>query len=412
MGQFEAGSRLLEEAGLMAQAAGDDESILLAAMALVRHQAEFAPYAKATGVDWERLGAAVLERLDSPPDHALRWWQGLGMSRAKRHDLEGALEAVEMAQTFVEAGSRPGSNQRAVLMTTHGAVLFELGRFDEALELLQRAKALHAETIGTSHPGYAGVVQNIGSVHTTRGEPLEGRRYFLEALKVMEALLGEDSTQLADLHYNLGVVDVDLGELDAAEAAFETAREMYERERGPDHPWVAAALEELARVELERDRPERAREYLVDARRIKEGVLGTKHAELLPTLSMLGRVALATGQPEEGLAMYEQMYELTQQTYGADSDRTGTAAVRVSTAALATGDVVRAKQEAERAVAVFEALPNTEPDWLADARYALARAVADRDPERARRLAEQARDAYASASSRADVENWLASLAQ
>lgn len=412
MGQFEEGSRLLEEAGLMAQAVGDDESILLAATALVRHQAELAPYAKAIGVDWERLGAAVLERLDSPPDHALRWWQALVMSRAKRHDLEGALEAVEKAQAFVEAGSRPGSNRRAVLMSTHGAVLFELGRFDEALDLLQRAKALHAESIGTSHPGYAGVVQNIGSLHTARGEPLEGRRYFLEALKVMEALLGEDSTQLADLHYNLGVVDVDLGELDAAEAAFETAREMYERERGPDHPWVAAALEELARVELKRDRPERARKYLVDAKRIKEGVLGAKHAELLPTLSMLGRVALATGQPEEGLAMYEQMYELTRETYGADSDRTGTAAVRVSTAALATGDAVRAKQEAERAVAVFEALPNIEPDWLADAHYALARAVAERDPERARRLAEQARDAYASASSRADVEIWLASLAQ
>jgi len=228
----------------------------------------------------------------------------------------------------------------------------------------------------------------------------------------MEALLGKDSTQLADLHYNLGVVATDLRQFDEAEAEFTIAKELYARERGPDHPWVASTLEELAGVELKRDRPERARDKLEEARRIKEGVLGVKHPELIPTLSGLGRVALATGRLEEGLELYQQMYELTRETFGSESDRTGTAAVRVSSAALKNGDVDRARREAELAVAIFEAIPNVQPDWLADAHYALARAIAERDPVEARRLAELARDAYADGTSRAGVETWLEELAQ
>ena len=407
MGEFEAGARVLEDAGLIAQAAGDDESLLLTAMSLVRHHAELAPYRKASNVDWVRLGGAVLERLGNPPGLAVRWWQTVSMIRAMAHDIDGALEAIETAQTYAAEGTEPGSYRRAALASTHGAVLLELGRFDEALEILERALTLNAEALGTSHPGYAAVLQNIGGAHTTRGDLLEGRKYFEESLAVMAALLGEDSTQLADSHYNLGVVNFDLRELDASEAAFNRAREMYVRERGPEHPWVATTHEELGRIELERDRPDLAREHLETAMRIKLGVLGANHPELLPTLSGLGRIALATGRAEEGLELYQQMYELTRETFGPDSDRTASAATRVSTAALATGDFDRAREEAERAVAIFEALPSCEPDWLADARFALARSVWEQDPTEARRLAELARKQYETGSSRDEVEAWL-----
>lgn len=405
-GEHERGAALVEEAGLLSQAVGDDDGALDAARIQIRHRAEFAPFSRAE-VDWARLGAAMLERLGTPPDAAMNWYQAVATAKVRRHDLVGALEAVKLAEGFASVAAPPQSPRRGNLAMTRGGVLTSLGRFDEALESFEYARDVYGRSLGTSHPAYASVVQNIGAAYTARGDKAKGRQHFVEALGTMEALLGTDSTQLADYHYNIAVVDYDLGRLDDAEREMTRAQQMYIEELGPEHPYVGSAHEELGRIDLKREDHEAAREHYERALQIKEAALGPDNPEVILSLRGLARLAIATGRAPEGLELYERIYAMTEATYGDRSDRTADAAINLSNAARAVGDMDRARAEAKRGVAIFESLDVVEPEWVADARFTLATATWPVDAQEARRQVELARDAYAEGDKKTEALEWL-----
>lgn len=148
----------------------------------------------------------------------------IGLGRLK--EAESLLEAVEAAQpglpmTFYYRGlaaqtaedyetaercfaaASAAAPQDAQLLNVHATVLQQLGRQEEAIELLLKARALA--------PGLADAVNNLANAHSALGQPEQAVIYYREALALRPEPL---------VWCNLGNVLRNLGRLGESEAAF------------------------------------------------------------------------------------------------------------------------------------------------------------------------------------------------
>ncbi len=410
LGEHERGGELLEDAAHISSSIADDEGTLRAATLLVRHMAEFGDPDQAGG-EWARLGRVSLQRLGSPAALAIRYWQAMAVARSQASDLPGALEAIDHAIALADELD-PRSPTRAKMAISRATMLFQLGRFDEALEGFAWAREVYIDTLGRSHPDYATVEMNTGNVYFERGEHERARTHYLAALETMRGVLGPDSTQLADVLYNVALVDAATDRLDDAAEGFERIRQLYVQERGADHPYVAAVHDELADIELARNRPDEAARHYETSLRIKEAELGADAPQLAQTHRGLGKVALARGRADDAVRSYERARELTEAGFGPDSDRTASAYVGVGRVAVKAGRLAYAREQATHALRIYDALAVKEPEWSAHARFVLAQATWDVDPPAARALALQARDDFAPGTYRDEADAWLRAHAE
>ena len=121
-------------------------------------------------------------------------WQHRRMDEAVLH----FQRALQLCPQYLEAAN------------SCGKLLFDLGRYAEALACLHSAARLNA---------------NSADLHQIRGDCLQGTGRFEEAEAAYETSIARDSS-LADTHNKLGVLHAKLGRMDQALACFDRALEL------------------------------------------------------------------------------------------------------------------------------------------------------------------------------------------
>jgi tetratricopeptide (TPR) repeat protein len=179
-----------------------------------------------------------------------------------------------------------------------------------------------------------------------------------------------------------------------------------------EHPEIRGALMQLAAVALERGDPKAALAQL----RALGNYGDDERVHPFNRAAYWGNRAEArvrTGDVSGGLVDLERARELYA-TDGGHSTWMFLFMVHAARTLELAGKRKRSIHGYERALALAERV-EVDPTELADAWFGLARALADRDPARARRLAEGARDRYAvlGAAGEAkllEIETWLATV--
>jgi hypothetical protein len=270
-------------------------------------------------------------------------------------DLERALREYRdaLARTLRSAG--PSHLYTASAHTNVGDVLRKLGRADEARIELEAARAIYEQTTGLDNEQALLV---LGSLAKLEPDPTARRRLLEDLLARELRVFGERHHHVADTLNDLGNTARDAGDLDGAAALFRRALAGFEATLGPTHPRVAIALSNLGEVSIARGALGDAADACARALAIDEKALGPSHPDLAYDLTCLGEARGAAG----GIELLERAL-----------------ALRTSRGA---------------------------PDELARTQFALARALATTNPQRARQLAHAARD-HADTAQRAAIDRWL-----
>jgi tetratricopeptide (TPR) repeat protein len=252
-----------------------------------------------------------------------------------------------------------------------GATLGHQGRLEEALARYQRALEISPRSPGLHHPRRGLLLTNMAVMYQRLGRHEEALPLLEKSLEIISAARGPDHPSAAYAHYNLAVAQQQKGDLEAALRSSQEAIRIRRAALGPDHPEVASAMDNLATVLQAQGRFADALAESQRALALKKKALGEDHLDLSYSLENLGQAYLGLGQPDLAIPPLEQAIALRE----------------------------RAKLEAGE---------------LAEARFALARALWDskRDRRRARTLAEKARQAYLAARDRTSanqVATWLVS---
>lgn len=332
----------------------------------------------------------------------------LGLLQERTGDFKSAEKTMREALFAAEAGRNDEvTASAAIRMVT---LNYTQARYDQSLEWAERASAA-IERLGGNERLMPRFLTTKGTVLQRLSQFDEALALHRKALEIADRVLGKDDPEVPRILLNIGTVYGDQGILSTAIDHYQRALEISERVIGPWHPDIAYLLNNIGLNLRVLGKSDEAMSYLSRALEIREQALGKDHPHVATTLSNIGDVLSSQKKYPEALAYYQRAIPLYEKAFGPEHPRLGWPLTGVGAAYLEMNEAPSAIGPLRRAETLRNNKPGTPTD-LAKTRFALARALRKSGVQlsEARRLAQEARAAYATAGMRIVVEEidaWL-----
>ncbi|MDI3291848.1 serine/threonine-protein kinase [Polyangium sp. 15x6] len=273
------------------------------------------------------------------------------------HPLGRPADAHRWAELAAGAIARLGGDAEfeAALAGNEATVYLEEGKLDRALEAASQAVSLEQRLHGDEHLHTAKAKTNLGAALVALGRHTEARSHYQGALATFEGMLGPDHPACATVLNNSVEVHARLNDLPAARAAAERALSIRERALGPEHIALATTLLNLAEVMMKERAFADARARLGRVVAIYEKAVGPTHVYLAEPLENLGELHMETGEPAEAIPLLERALSLRASGAEGPYKDASTRFLLARALTAAGSDRARAKKLAEEARAAYAA---------------------------------------------------------
>ena len=183
------------------------------------------------------------------------------------------------------------------------------GNYAEA-ERIFKVAVQRAEEFGREDRRVAVSLTQLAQVYAGQGKHVEAEPLYLQALKIYQAVHGENHADVAATLNNLGVLHRMYGQYAEAEPLLTRALAIKEKLFGPDHPDVALSAVNLGQLWVAQGQPEKAEPFYRRALAIRQKALGASHPEVAKTLEDLANVLRKLGRNNEAVALDLQAREI------------------------------------------------------------------------------------------------------
>jgi serine/threonine-protein kinase len=206
---------------------------------------------------------------------------------------------------------------QARLLDVIGEVYLNLGRFDAAQPLLERALALRRETLGERHADVGHSLDHLALLHEKRGAYDEAERLNREALALRRALHGPDHPAVAESLNRLAGLLMHQGRYKAAEPLYRESLSIRRQLLGDDHEEGAITRSDLALLLNRRGQFEEAEAYVRRALAVhRRNYDGKPHPNLAATLSVLGNILENRERYADAEAAYREALATSRALHG------------------------------------------------------------------------------------------------
>ncbi len=281
------------------------------------------------------------------------------------------LTAGEVVERGLEAVDRGlGGDPRAAAAVYHasGRVLRGLGRYDQAVEVLEKALAERRALLGERHPEIAATLGELGVARLFAGD-LEGAEPALrEALEIRRRRLGEEHADTAASYNALGLLLSTRQDAEAAEAHLRTSLEIRQRLFGPEHLDVAESLGNLGEVYHDLGDLERAEEHYRRGLAIRRALLEPDHPSVAESVNNLGLALKDQGRYDAAAPLLREALELRTARLGPEHPDIAVALDNLAILERLRGDLAKAIDMHRKAVATFR---QAHPDGHVDVAISL-----------------------------------------
>jgi tetratricopeptide (TPR) repeat protein len=255
------------------------------------------------------------------------------------------------AAAFAEAAE---AKDAAILLGHLGYYLLKIADYQGAKFANERALKITEAVHGQNHPEVAMLVNNLGMVLQALGDLAGAKAAFERALKITEAVHGQNHPEVARVVNNLGMVLQAIGDLVGATAVIDRALQINIAVYGPDHPEVAILVNNLGTVLKDLGDLAGAKAAYERALKIDEAAFGPDHPDVAIRLSNLGLVLHALGDLAGAKAACERALKIAEAVYGPDNPVVATDVNNLGRVLQALGDLAGAKAAYERAFKIFK----------------------------------------------------------
>jgi eukaryotic-like serine/threonine-protein kinase len=336
------------------------------------------------------LARAAAERVGSTQARA-RAARAIGNLAATAGQLDVAEHELRRARALVDLLSPPEPMFGAVIDVDLANLDTEGGRHSAAEARLRRATAISARELGELHPTHAQGLNNLGNTLLDLQRYPEAARLFDQAISILERSLGPHHPDVAVALANS--VDAHLATGDLARATRLVVRSIAILEAyDATHPLLASSLTTLARARRLEGQLAEAAQLHARALAIRRHRLGAHHPKVVQSLVSLAAIALASRDVRAADSWCRQA---TQAITGSDAGYRvlrGQVEVCRGEVELASGERARATASLERALELHRG--GEDLAVLAEAQFALARALPASATARAIELARAARAGF------------------
>ena len=253
----------------------------------------------------------------------IRSLSSLAQSAIKNRDLDHAQNIYR--RTLPIASRIFGENNYKTLLmcTSYGQLLLQLGRYEEALLLLNRARSGNVETLGDTHPNIAVINGSLARILVEHEKDYtSAEKLILQSLSIQENLFGRNHLQVAETLATLAWCYNVQGKMEEAHDASIESLKIRRTLLGSEHPDVAHSLVKVIPSELALGNIKYAEQCVNEAIAIFEKNYGDMSFPLTSALGALCRVRTAQGRNNDAVTLATRSVKIHEQLFGSSNPKT------------------------------------------------------------------------------------------
>lgn len=214
--------------------------------------------------------------------------------------------ATELFKQALSICAEPQKLLAAECYNNLGIAYWTTGNSELAKEHLLKSLSIYQDKLGEKNFKIASAYNNLGLI-LSETEPTSALKNYNKALVIYQNLFSNAIHPATAISYtNIGVINKNLGDYNGALANFENALRINNAIYGEDHPTVAFVKTNLAQVFLQRGSKAKAIENLESAKAIYINTYGFKHPEIANIENILGGIYFKEGKFKEALVHYQR----------------------------------------------------------------------------------------------------------
>jgi eukaryotic-like serine/threonine-protein kinase len=300
-------------------------------------------------------GVQEARALDSEPAMQAELYQTLGGIYQNLGKLD---QADNLLRTSLERRKQifgPEHPAVAESLVALGLLRDAQAQYEEAEKLVRDGFAMSERLLPAKHPAIAKATSSLGKVLEDRGE-------YDKAIQVLERAVGLQSSssaskadfgaslsELANCHFYAGHYDISES---LNQRAFEIDRRLY----GERHPNVANDLINLGAIQQEKGNPVEAERYYRQALDIIVSFYGKDHQETASAQTMLGRALVSQNRLDEAADMLRGAVAIQEKVYGKVHPRVASALNELGRVALQSGKYDEAEVDFRRMADIYRSI--------------------------------------------------------
>jgi tetratricopeptide (TPR) repeat protein/tRNA A-37 threonylcarbamoyl transferase component Bud32 len=254
--------------------------------------------------------------------------------------IDAALRQV-LAARYLDIGlydaalplqERALATRRSVLGDEHSDTLKSLyaladllsaqGKLADAEVVFREAVEKRRRILGEEHPDTLTSIDALGMVLMYEAKWIEAERCVREALEKRRRVLGDQHGDTMHSINNMGGVLQHEGKLREAEPYFREVLDKRRRFLGEDDPDTLSSINNLGLLLKEQGKLSEAEPYFREALVKNRRVLGEEHPDVLPSISNMGLLLEAQGKLDEAEPYYREALEKARRVLGEEHQTT------------------------------------------------------------------------------------------
>jgi len=233
-------------------------------------------------------------------------------------------------------------------------LLYQQGRYDEVIPLLQQALAIRETVLGENHPEVAISLNNLAQLYRLQGNYAAAEPLFQRSLRILETTLGEAHPNVATSLNNLATLYQEQGNYEAAEPLYQRSLSIRETTLGNMDPAVASSLNNLAGLYQEQGNYIAAEPLYQRARIIYETALGEDSPNVALSLNNLAALYQAQGNYTAAEPLYQRSLVIYETALGETHPDVATSLNNLAFLYQAQGNYTAAEPLYQRSLSIWE----------------------------------------------------------
>ncbi|MDH3458332.1 MAG: serine/threonine-protein kinase [Gemmatimonadota bacterium] len=266
----------------------------------------------------DRGANEIAAQLQDQPLVQARWMATMGEVYNNMGLFDQARPLLERALAIREDMLEPDHLDVAESLERLAALLRERGGFVEAEPLLQRAVAIREQQLSPDHPDLANALANLGATYLEQGRYEDAEPVLRRALAIRERTLGPNDPAVASNVGNLGILFWSQRKFAEAEPFFERSVAINERVLGSDHPSLGSSLNNLGGLYFMQEKYEEATRAYERAREIWVKTLEPNHPDIAKALNNLAEVYWVQGKYADAEDYFRRSLAIKEEIFQSD----------------------------------------------------------------------------------------------
>ncbi len=262
------------------------------------------------------------------------------------------------------------THESCALATQDAAIVFiEKGEYETAKKLLEQAKTILAQTIGTQNTDYTNCITNLSGLNRYTGNFEQAEQLGLEALSIAAAILGKTHPDYSIHLENLANLYMEMGNYEKARTYYEESKDLREAAFGKENYLCGVSLNNLGSYYNAVGDFAQAEQYIAQALAIYEKALGAEHFYTMLAKDHLARTYRSQKKYAAAEPLILEVLELREKFQGSEHPDVARSLVNLAYLKMQLGKFGEAEKLQLRARQIWGKTPGPESlDYFANLR--------------------------------------------